>query len=47
MKVSNVHHTVATVDRPLTRLQWLLFCGSLWALGIALSALIIVNLYFH
>ncbi len=46
MKVNNVQHAVVTVDRPLTRLQWLLFCGSLWALGIALSVLIIENLYF-
>ncbi len=47
MKVSNVHHPVVTGDRPLARLQWLLFCGFLWALGFALSMLIIENLYFR
>ena len=26
---------------------WLLFCSCLWALGSALTVLIIVRLYFH
>jgi len=46
MKVSKFHHPLLAEDRPLTRLLWLLFCVSLWALGIALSALVIQKLYF-
>jgi hypothetical protein len=47
MKMSNVQHPFLTEDRPLTRLLWLLFCVSIWALGIALSVLIIENPYFR
>ena len=47
MKARNVQHPFLTEDRPLTRLLWLLFCVSIWVLGIALSALIIENLYFR
>jgi hypothetical protein len=47
MNVRNVQHPFLTEDRPRTRLLWLLFCVSIWALGIALSVLIIENLYFR
>jgi hypothetical protein len=46
MKLCNVQHPILTEDHPLTRLLWLLFCVSIWALGFALSVLIIENLYF-
>jgi hypothetical protein len=26
---------------------WLLFCGAMWGLGLALCAVIIEKLYFH
>ena len=45
MKLVNVQHPSLTEDRPLARLLWLLFCVSIWVLGIALSALIIEKLY--
>ena len=47
MKAYNVQLPVATGNRPLAQLEWLLFCGLLWTLGIALSLLTIVNLYFR
>ena len=47
MKMHNVQHPLLTEDRPLTQVLWLLFCISIWVLGIALSVLIIENLYFR
>jgi hypothetical protein len=44
MKARNVQHSLLTGDRLLTQILWLLFCVSIWVLGIALSALIIENL---
>ena len=47
MKVSTIQHPALTEDRPLARLLWLLFCGSIWLMGVALSVLIIERLYYH
>ena len=43
----NVHHSILTQDRPLTRFLWLLFWFSIWVLGLGLCDLIIEKLYFH
>jgi hypothetical protein len=45
MKESDIHHLFATEHRRLA--LWLLVCGSIWALGIALSVLIIEKLYIR
>ena len=47
MKLSNVHHPFLSGDRPRAPLLWLLFCISVWGLGIAVSVLLIEKLYFR
>jgi hypothetical protein len=47
MKPSNIHHPFLTGDRPRALLLWLLFCVSMWGLGIAVSVLLIEKLYYH
>ena len=47
MKAINIEHPALTEDRPLARLLWLLFCGFIWLLGVALSVLTIERLYYR
>ena len=45
MKLSDIHHPVPAHARSRALLLWLLSCVSVWGLGIAVSALLIDNLY--
>ena len=45
MKPSNVHHLFLTDARFRALLLWLVFCVSVWGLGIAVSVLLIEKLY--
>jgi hypothetical protein len=47
MNIHDIHHSPLAVDRPLTRLLWLLFWISIWVLGLGLCDLIIEKLYFR
>lgn len=47
MKENDIHHLFATEHRRLAVALWLLVCGSIWALGIALSVLVIEKLYIR
>lgn len=47
MNTPNIHHSLLTHNRSLTRFLWLLFWVSVWVLGLALCDLIIDKLYFH
>jgi hypothetical protein len=47
MKLSSVHHPSLTEVRPRALLVWLLFCVTIWGLGIAVSVLLIEKLYLR
>jgi hypothetical protein len=47
MKLSNIHHPFLAEDRRRALVLWLLFCASMWGLGIAVTVLLIEKLYFR